>query len=106
MSADSQLSDARLSKIVTALSLARAAMAEGQPPSILVDLTDEDAALFESSLHSGEFLAFLDRNPQFEALSPPPEDRDLTWEEYAAAGLSVSEFVESFRPQSNPSPSS
>lgn len=99
MSAPQQISDERLAKIASKLLLAHAAMSGDANAPRLVDLSDEDAELFETSPLSGEFLAFLDRHPQFEAMSRPEEIPDLTWDEYAAAGLSVSEFVDSFRPR-------
>jgi hypothetical protein len=101
MSATQQVSDERLAKIASTLLLAHAAMAGAPNAPRLVGLTEDDAELFEISLHTGEFLAFLDRNPQFEALSPREESRDLTWDECAAADLSMSEFVNRFRTRSD-----
>ena len=96
MAATPQSSDERLIKIANTLMLVRAAMAGNTQSSILVDLSDDDTAFFEESLSSGEYLDFLDRNPQFSALDAA-DAPDLTWNEYAAAGQSVEDFVNSFR---------
>lgn len=96
MATTPQSYDERLNKIASTLMLARAAMAGDTQSAVLVDLSDDDTAFFEASLASGEYLDFLDRNPQFSALDAS-DAPDLTWDEYAAAGQSVDDFVNSFR---------
>ena len=96
MAVSPQHSDERLNKIASTLMLAREAMAGGTRSTFLVDMSDDDAAFFEASLASGQYLEFLDRNPQFKVLDAA-DAPDLTWDDYAEAGQSVEDFVNSFR---------
>lgn len=95
-----QQPDERLARIASTLAQARSSLTGDPQGSYLVDLSDEDAELFDASLKSGEFLAFLDRNPQFDVHEAADGEPDYTWDEFAAAGQSIDGFVGSFRPAS------
>lgn len=92
------VSDERLTQIAAKLQQARAPVATDPQASYLIELSADDAELFDASLKSGEFLSFLDRNPQLEAKDSTASTADYSWGDFASEGKSIAAFVEEFRP--------